>query len=125
MVRTLQQQGHPVHHVRDVVELAHRGEPEARRLLRDSGRHIGEAIAAAVNLLNPAVLVIGGDMTGAYDILVAGLRETLYGNATALATRTLQVVPASFGDRSAAQGSAVLVLDHILSVDAVDATLSD
>ncbi|OBF21206.1 ROK family protein [Mycobacterium sp. ACS4331] len=125
MVRTLQHQGHAVHHVRDVVQLAHRGEPEARRLLRDSGRHIGEAIAAAVNLLNPAVLVIGGDMTGAYDILVAGLRETLYGNATALATRTLQVVPASLGDRSAAQGSAVLVLDRILSVDAVDAALSD
>ena len=83
LVRALQEQGHAVGHIRDVVDLANRGEPEARRLIRECGRHIGEAIAAAVNLLNPAVLVVGGDMARAYDILVAGLREALYGNATA------------------------------------------
>ena len=69
-------------------------------MIRDSGRHVGEVLAAAVNLLNPAVLVVAGDMAGAYDIFVAGLRETLYGNATALATRVLQVVPSTYGDRS-------------------------
>ena len=91
LVRELQQQGQPVGHIRDVVELALRGNPEARRLLRESGRHIGEEIAAAaVNLLNPAVVVVGGDMARAYDILVAGLREMLYGNATTLATRVLR-----------------------------------
>ena len=124
LVRTLQQQGHQVGHIRDVVELAVRGDAEARRLIRESGRHIGEALAMAVNLLNPAVVVVGGDMERAYDILVAGLRESLYGNATALSTRSLQVVPSSHGDRSALQGSAMLILDHILSADAVDAALS-
>jgi predicted NBD/HSP70 family sugar kinase len=124
IVRTLQQQGHTVGHIRDVVELANRGEPEARRLIRESGRHIGEAIAAAVNLLNPAVVVVGGDMARTYDILVAGLREALYGNATALATRVLQVVPTSHGEGSALQGSAALVLDRILSADAVDEVLA-
>jgi predicted NBD/HSP70 family sugar kinase len=121
LVRALAQQGHPVGHVRDVVELANRGDAEARRLIRESGRHIGEALAAAVNLLNPAVVVVGGDMARAYDILVAGLREALYGNATALATRTLRVVPSTHGDRSAVHGSAALILDHILSPAAIDA----
>ncbi|RDH79878.1 ROK family protein [Mycolicibacterium moriokaense] len=124
LVRTLQQQGHSVGHIRDVVDLANRGDPEARRLIRESGRHIGEAIAAAVNLLNPAVVVVGGDMARAYDILVAGLREALYGNATALATRVLQVVPETHGDRSALVGSAALILDRILSADAIDARLA-
>lgn len=124
LVRALQEQGHTVGHIRDLVDLANHGEPEARRLIRESGRHIGDAIAPAVDLLNPAVLVVGGDLAGAYDILVAGLRETLYGNATALATRVLQVVPAAHGVRSALQGSAMLVLDHILSAAAVDAALA-
>ncbi|CAN5674102.1 ROK family transcriptional regulator [soil metagenome] len=123
LVRALQQQGHEVGHVRDVVELANHGEPEARRLIRESGRHVGEVIAGAVNLLNPAVVVIDGDMSRAYDILVAGLRETLYGNATALATRVLQVVPATYGDRSGVIGSATLILNRILSADAIDASL--
>lgn len=124
LVRALQEHGHPVGHIRDVVELANRGEPEARRLLRDSGRHIGDAVAAAVNLLNPAVVVVGGDMARAYDFLVAGLRETLYGAATALATRALQVVPTSYGESSAVLGSAALILHRILSADAVDAALA-
>ncbi|MGH3644857.1 MAG: ROK family protein, partial [Mycobacterium sp.] len=53
MVGALQQQGHSVRHLRDVVELAHEGDAEARRMIRDSGRYVGEVLAAAVNLLNP------------------------------------------------------------------------
>jgi predicted NBD/HSP70 family sugar kinase len=120
LVRALQQQGKAVGHIRDVVDLANRGEPEARRLIRMSGRHVGEVIAGAVNLLNPAIVVIDGDMARAYDILVAGLREALYGNATALSTRVLQVVPTTYGDRSGVIGGATLILDRILSAGAID-----
>jgi predicted NBD/HSP70 family sugar kinase len=123
VVHALQQQGRPVRHMRDVVELANGGDAEARRMIRDSGRYVGEVVAAAVNLLNPAVLVVSGDLAGAYEIFVAGLRETLYGNATAQATRTLSVVPASNGDRSATVGSAVMVLDEVLGPRAVDALI--
>jgi predicted NBD/HSP70 family sugar kinase len=124
LVRALQADGRAVGHLRDVVELANSGDPDARRMIRDSGRHVGEVLAAAVNLLNPAVLVVAGDMTGAYDIFVAGLRETLYGNATALATRVLQVVPSTYGDRSGVIGSATMVLDHVLSPAAIQMAIS-
>jgi len=124
LVRDLTAQGHQVGHVRDVIELANHGEPEARRLIRECGRHIGEAIAAAVNLLNPAVLVVGGDLAEASDVLMAGLRQTLYGNATALATRELRVIPSGHGDRAALLGSAALILERILSAGAIDAALA-
>ena len=124
LVRALQADGRTVGHLRDVVELANSGDADARRMIRDSGRHVGEVLAAAVNLLNPAVLVVAGDMAGAYDIFVAGLRETLYGNATALATRVLQVVPSTFGDRSGVIGSAAMVLDHVLSPTSIAASLT-
>jgi hypothetical protein len=121
--RLRQQQGNSVGHVRDLVDLAIGGDPEARRLIRESGRHIGEVLAGAVNLLNPEALVIAGDMSKAYDILAAGLRETVYGNATALATRELQILPSTHGDQSGVIGSAAMILDHVLSARAVDAAL--
>src|SRR6195952_4402484 len=77
LVHALQQQGHSVRHLRDVVEIAHGGDAEARRMIRDSGRYVGEVLAAAVNLLNPAVVVVAGDMAGGFEIFVAGLRETV------------------------------------------------
>ena len=102
LVRELQHQGHAVGHIRDVVDLANRGEPEARRLIRKSGRHRqGKSSPEAVESTQP---VHGRSSTAtwprAYDILVAGFREALYGNATALSTRVLQVVPTTYGDRS-------------------------
>ncbi len=124
VVRALQQQGHSVRHLRDVVELAHEGDGEARRMIRDSGRYVGEVLAAAVNLLNPALVVVAGDMAGAYEIFVAGLRETMYGNATAQATRSLEVVPAAHGSRSGVVGGAIMVLDEVLSPRAVDALVA-
>ena len=87
--------------------------PEARRLIREAGRDIGEVLAGAVNLLNPDALVIAGDMAKAYDIFVAGLRETVYGNATAVATRELQILPSTHGDQSGVIGSAAMILDHV------------
>ena len=124
VVQALQKQGRSVRHLRDVVELAHEGDAEARRMIRDSGRYVGEVLAAAVNLLNPAAVVVAGDMAGAYEIFVAGLRETLYGNATAQATRSLEVVPAAHGSRSGTVGGAVMVLDEVLSARAIDALVA-
>ena len=123
LVAALRGGGKDVSHVRDVVTRAHDGDADARRMVRDSGRHIGEVVAAAVNLLNPAVLVIAGDMAGAYDIFVAGLRETLYGNATALATRTLQVLPSTYRATSGVTGCAVMILDQVLDPRLVDVTI--
>jgi len=101
--------------------LAREGDPEAVALVRQAGRHIGEVIATAVNLLNPAVVVLGGDLTGAYETLIAGVREVVYSRATALATRRLRIEPSRLGDRAGLAGCAVMVLDHILSPEAIDA----
>ena len=121
VVRAMREAGHEVGHIRDVVDLAVDGDAEARRLLREAGRQVGEVLAAAVNLLNPEAIVVGGDMAAAYDILVAGLRETVYGSASALATRELRIMPTVHGELSGVIGCATLILDHILSPATIDA----
>ncbi|HWU19998.1 MAG TPA: ROK family protein [Nocardioides sp.] len=113
-----------VHHVRELVALANRGDAEARQLLREGGRQLGDVLAVAVNLLNPQAVVLGGDMAGAFDVYAAGVRETLYARATALATRELQVLPSTFGDRAGLVGCAAMALDRVLSPAAVDARLA-
>ncbi|MEV0945161.1 ROK family transcriptional regulator [Rhodococcus sp. NPDC049939] len=123
IVRSLQEQGREVAHIRDVIALALAGDADARRMIRESGRRIGEVLSGAVNLLNPEVVIVGGDMAQAYDTLVAGLRETLYGKAISVATQQLQILPWTHGELSGVVGSATMALDHVLSVDAVDQLL--
>jgi predicted NBD/HSP70 family sugar kinase len=121
LVRDLRARGRDVTHIRNVVDLALDGDPEARHVIRESGRRLGEVLAAGVHLLNPAAIVVGGDMAPAYDSFVAGLRETLYGNASAIATRDLQILSTTHADRSGVMGCAVLVLHQVLNESAVDA----
>jgi predicted NBD/HSP70 family sugar kinase len=124
LVARMAEAGQPVGHVRDLVALALQGDSFARGLLRDSGRELGEVLAVAINLLNPAAVVIGGDMAAAFDFYVAGVRESVYRRAAPLATRDLQFLAATHGDRAGVVGCAALALDHVLSPLAVDARLA-
>ena len=124
LVARARESGHEVGHLRDLVALALQGDPTARGLLRDSGRELGEVLAIAINLLNPAAVVIGGDMASAFDFHVAGIRESVYALAAPLATRDLQFLPATHGDRAGLVGCAALALDHVLAPHAVDARLA-
>ncbi|SPT49849.1 ROK family transcriptional regulator [Actinomadura madurae] len=105
-----------------LAALARSGDPATVALLRDAGRRIGEVVATAVNLLNPAVVVLGGDLVGADEPLIAGLREVVYQRSTALATRNLRIEPSRLGEQAGLTGCAAMVLDHILSPSAIDAT---
>ena len=125
LVQAARTSGHEVTHVRDLVALAVKGDAEARHLVRIAGRRIGEVVASAVNLLNPEAVVVGGDLAAAYDIFVAGLRESLYSQASALATRELVIVPVTHGEQSGVVGCAALAIREVLDSAAVDRALLD
>lgn len=124
LVARLVESGVQAGHVRDLVASALAGDAVARGLLRESGRHLGELLAIAINLLNPEVVVIGGDMGQAFDLYTAGVRESVYARSTALATRDLRFMPATHADSSGLVGCAALAIDHILAPASVDARLT-
>ena len=82
-------------------------------------------VASAVNLLNPEAVVVGGDLAQVYDIFVAGLRESLYSQASALATRDLVIVPVTHGEHSGVVGCAAMAIREVLDSTAVDRALLD
>jgi predicted NBD/HSP70 family sugar kinase len=123
LVQAARTGGHEVTHVRDLVALAVQGDGDARHLVRVAGRRIGEVVASAVNLLNPEAVVVGGDLAQVYDIFVAGLRESLYAHASALATRELVIVPVTHGEQSGVVGCAAMAIREVLDSTAVDRAL--
>ena len=123
LVARLQEAGVEARHVRDLVALALDGDPLARSLLRESGRHLGEVLTVAVNLLHPGAVVVGGDMGAAFDLFTAGVRETLYSRAHPGAIRDLRFLPATHGEAAGLHGCAALAIDAALAPGAVDALL--
>ncbi|WP_026313946.1 ROK family protein [Actinomadura flavalba] len=107
-----------------LAALARGGDPAAVALVREAGRRIGTVVADAVNLLNPSLVVLGGDLTAAAEPLLAGVRAAVYERATAVATSRLRIEPSRLGDAAGLRGAAALALRRVLSPDAVDAALS-
>jgi predicted NBD/HSP70 family sugar kinase len=123
IARSLRARGHEALGSRDVIALVHAGNRDAIQAVRDAGRRIGSVLAATVNLLNPAVISIGGDLAEAGQQLLAGIRETVYQRSTALSTSELQIVTSNLGDRAGIIGGAALVIEHIFDPDRVDVAL--
>ena len=89
-----------------MLELARAGDLGCRRVIADAGRAIGKAAAMLLNVLNPELLIVGGDLAAAGDLLLDGVRESLarsalpYGRARRPASS-----PASLGDRAEVLGA--------------------
>ena len=123
LAQRLAAQGADASRSRDVVRLVRSGHPGAIRMVRDAGRILGEVLAGTVNFFNPAVIVIGGDIAEAHEQLLAWVREGIFSRSLPLATRDLRIVPSRLGDRAGVIGAATMVIEHVLSPDAVDRSL--
>lgn len=96
--------------VTTIVERAKEGNAEARALLEEAGRHLGIAIAGLINILNPAVVVLGGAITAAGDLLIGPLGTSIRSHALSKATADTRIVASTLDRRSIAVGAATLVL---------------
>ena len=81
-------------------------------------------IADAVSLLNPRVVVIGGQLAHADEQLFAGIREMVYRRSLPLATRNLQIVSSRLGQRAGCIGLALLLADMIFAADRLETPTS-
>ncbi len=88
MAARLERSGLDTHSSRDVADQVLAGQPDAVRTVRQAGHAIGGVLATCVNVLNPAVIIIGGDVARAGEPLIAGIREVVYKRSLPLATGT-------------------------------------
>lgn len=120
----LRAQGLPVARTLDIANLARAGDPAATRAVREAGHHIGEVAAAVVTLLNPALVLVDGDLAYASEPLIAGMREEIYRRAAAMSTRNLRIEPSDLHAHGTATACASMILDEVLSPRAVDRLLA-
>ncbi len=94
-----------------VVEAAQSGDEFAKGILVDTGRYLGLGIANVVNLLNPQMVIVGGEVSqAAGELLLEPLRQAINFRAFEVHARRARVVPASLGLDSSAIGAATFAM---------------
>ncbi|MFI0424336.1 ROK family protein [Spongiactinospora sp. 9N601] len=119
LVRDLRAAGRAVTTVDDAVGLIRGGDPLAVRLARRAARILGGAIADTVNLFNPRVIAIGGQLAHIDEQLFAGIREIVYRRSLPLATRNLQIVRSDLDPHAGVLGLAQLLADGLYTPERV------
>jgi N-acetylglucosamine repressor len=97
----------------DVSVAASMGDAYAAGLLREAGASIGAALANAVNLLNPALVVIGGGLSSAGSLLLDGLRESLARYTMMGIAEDLRLELSRLGPEASALGCALLAMERV------------
>ena len=96
-----------------VTELAHDGDPAALEAIELIGKRLGVAITSFVNIFNPEVVVIGGGVIAAGELLLAPARAVVAQRALPPSRDEVRIVAARFGVEAGMIGAAALAFDGI------------
>ena len=97
----------------EVIELARSGDAAAARALAEAGAALGRAIGEVSNVLNPAMVVLGGELAAAGDLVLDPLREALRRVAMQVIARDLEIRLSELGPRAELMGAAALCAAHL------------
>jgi glucokinase len=97
----------------EVSALAKRNNRSAIKIWQDAGRRLGIALSGVVNLLNPDVIVIGGGVAAAGEVLFRNISLTIKQRAMRVQAKHVQVVSAKLGSDAGLIGAALLVRENL------------
>jgi predicted NBD/HSP70 family sugar kinase len=93
-----------------LFELLRAEDRGATRAVSDAGDAVGRALAALVNLLNPELVLVGGDLAAAGAVVVDPIRAAIHRYSVAVAAAGVRVELGTLGDRAEVLGAAALIL---------------
>ncbi len=100
--------------VRDIENAALAGDPLALQVVHEAAEHLGTAVASLLNLMNPAMVVLGGDLARLGELLLDPLRERVSSRTLVSSVSAARILASELGPQSVAVGAATLVLKAAL-----------
>jgi glucokinase len=95
---------------REIAELARNGDKDALQTWEQFGEHLAYAVAWGINIIDPAIVVLGGSIAKALKLFAPAMEGSLRKNICPLPSEKTSVVKARLGDHAGLIGAACLVL---------------
>jgi glucokinase len=90
-----------------ITELARGGDPVACEAITTIGERLGVGLASLVNIFNPQVVVVGGGVSAAGELLLAPARQVVRERALPPARDEVRIESAAFGAEAGLVGAAL------------------
>jgi predicted NBD/HSP70 family sugar kinase len=92
----------------ETVTLSSLDDLVTRRILEEAGRTLGRVLAELCTLLNPAAVILGGELGTAGPAFVEGVKSSIHRFVPPAVAAAVEVVPASLGVRAELTGTLAL-----------------
>jgi predicted NBD/HSP70 family sugar kinase len=99
----------------DLESAALSGDIVAVQVAQEAAGHLGIVVAGLLNLMNPSMVVVGGDLTGLGELLLVPVRETARSRTLVSSVKAAEIRASELGPKSVAIGAATLVLKAALA----------
>jgi predicted NBD/HSP70 family sugar kinase len=99
--------------IAEIVDRSRRGDRACHRVLEDVGRQVGRALADLCSLLNPELIVVGGELAQASAILIPAILQVVDRCGVPSASGSVRIEPARLGSRTHVLGAIALALSDI------------
>jgi glucokinase len=96
-----------------IYEHAKAGDAVARSVIQNAGIGLGIGMASLVNIFNPEMIIVGGGLAAAWDLLMPPAIETMMKRAFKAPAARVKVTHALLEDQAGVLGSAYLAWDQI------------
>ncbi len=97
-----------------ITNAASEGDNAAIIAMQEVGEKLGFGIANLVNVFNPDMVILGGELNYASELLLPVVRKVVNSNSLKLESQGLKIVPSAHGQDACVMGAIALVLDDIL-----------
>ncbi len=97
-----------------IYEHAKQGDRLAREIFEETARYLAIALANVLNLLDLEMIIIGGQVAEAGELLLAPTVHEVHKRAIRTHYYPTPIIPAKLGKLAGIMGAAKMVFDHIL-----------
>lgn len=95
----------------ELEDAARAGEPVAVQVVQEAAEHLGVAVAGLLNLMNPSMVILGGSLTRAGELLLDRLRSIVRDRTYATSVAATDICIGELGPHAVALGASTLVLN--------------
>lgn len=95
---------------KELAAAARKGDKKALKIFSQYGRYLGIGLSNAINVLDPAVIVLGGGIANTYLLFIKELKREIQKRVISpLAKRGVKIEKAKLGDLAGAIGAALFL----------------
>lgn len=99
--------------LQSVIQSARKDDISAIELLHQAGEKLGEGITTMIHLFNPDMVVIGGEVAEAGDLLTVSVQQAMNKHALARMRNHCELVMSNLGSYSTILGTLMIVMEHL------------